>query len=251
MKVQFRDMNYLEEFKDIEVDNLISPLHLASFTGKVEIVKLLLENETIDLDLPTKDSGFTAASIACATGNYEILRLLIENGADVNKENNFNQPPLFYCFTRLQEDTNVFENQLICMKMADSLLQNGANIDYIVDKKKNYTLLMQFCSLKLELNQREKDTNVKVITFLLEKCANRNLKSKKGRTAFELAQKHCNKNEIQRLLKTVQNIAYQTESTSRSFTSSTYKVSKKKGLITEENSFFGGSCDIFKWFKKS
>ena len=55
---------------------------------------------------------------------------------------------------------------------------------------------MQFCSLKFKLNQRDIEINVKVISFLPEKSANRNIKSTKGKTAFELAEKHCNKNEI-------------------------------------------------------
>ena len=41
MKIQFRDINYLEEFKDIHVDDFISPLHLTLFTGKVEIMKII------------------------------------------------------------------------------------------------------------------------------------------------------------------------------------------------------------------
>jgi len=246
MKIQIRDINFLEEFKDLDVDNLICPLHLATFTGKIEIVKLLLENDMTNIDIQTQTSGFTSTSIACATGNYEILRILVENGADINKENTFNQPPLFYCFTRLQEETNVFENHLICMKMADLLLQSGALIDYIVEKTKGYTLLLQFCAIKLELTDREKEINLKVVRFLLERGANRNIKSKKGKTVYELAEKHCNRIEVQHLLKTVHPMVIGTDSTQAS---GFYKVTKKKSCVTEGSSA-PTYCEILKCVKK-
>jgi ankyrin repeat protein len=53
-------------------------------------MKLLLNNESIDIDLETVDSGYTPLCVAAISGNYEILRLLIENGAELNKPNGFN-----------------------------------------------------------------------------------------------------------------------------------------------------------------
>ena len=65
-------------------------------------MKLLLNNESIDLDLETNDSGYTPLCVAAISGNYEILRMLIENGAELNKPNKFNQTPIICCFTRLE-----------------------------------------------------------------------------------------------------------------------------------------------------
>ncbi len=48
--VKNRNMNFLEHFAEVEIDNRISPLICASYLGRVEIVKLLLENEGIDVD---------------------------------------------------------------------------------------------------------------------------------------------------------------------------------------------------------
>ena len=67
-------------------------------------MKLLLNNESIDIDLETVDSGYTPLCVAAISGNYEILRLLIESGAEVNKPNGFNQTPFICCFTRLEQD---------------------------------------------------------------------------------------------------------------------------------------------------
>jgi ankyrin repeat protein len=56
----------------------------------LEIVKLLLSNTQVDVDLASMDSGQTPLSVAAMTGNYEILKLLLDAGAEVNKPNVFN-----------------------------------------------------------------------------------------------------------------------------------------------------------------
>mmetsp|Transcript_17700 Transcript_17700/g.15517 ORF Transcript_17700/g.15517 Transcript_17700/m.15517 type:complete len:123 (+) Transcript_17700:27-395(+) len=87
MKIQLRELNYLEEFTKADLDNLISPLILSSHLGRIEITKVLLENETIDINLASNFLQITPLIAACASGNYEIVKLLIENGAEVNKPN--------------------------------------------------------------------------------------------------------------------------------------------------------------------
>lgn len=59
--------------------------------------------------------------------------------------------------------------------MAELLLQNGSDINWIVDKNKGYTLLMQFCAVKMELNSLEKAINYEIIKFLIENGANRSI----------------------------------------------------------------------------
>jgi hypothetical protein len=54
------------------------------------------------------------------------------------------------------------------MKMAELLLHYGADINWIVDKQHGYTLLMQLCSIKMELSAKEIETNYNIIKFLLE-----------------------------------------------------------------------------------
>ena len=46
----------------------------------------MLENYTyLDLDLETKDNGYTPLTCACMMGSFDIVIMLAENGADVNK----------------------------------------------------------------------------------------------------------------------------------------------------------------------
>ena len=98
------EVNFLYAFDEANIDKKIAPIHLAAFIGKQDIMKLLLNNPTIDIDLETEPSGFTPLCVAAFSGNYEILRMLIENGAELNKPNAFNQTPFICCFTRLEQD---------------------------------------------------------------------------------------------------------------------------------------------------
>lgn len=60
-------------------------------------------------------------------GNFEIVCLLAQNGADVNKVDCMQQSPLIYCFSRMNEDENYYENKALALKMADILLSYGAD----------------------------------------------------------------------------------------------------------------------------
>jgi ankyrin repeat protein len=244
MKIQLRELNYLEEFTKVELDNLISPLTLASHLGRVEVAKLLLENETIDVNMGTKDMEITPLIAACASGNYEIVKLLIENGADVNKPNVLSQPPLYFCFTRLQEDTNIFENNLICNKMANLLLQHGADVNFIVNKEKGKTLIMEYCSIKIDMSNREKETNLKIIRFLIENGANTALKSRKNKTAFDYASKHPHKDEVIEALKNTQQMYY--FNTLRTTTQPGLPKVQKFKLFSTEEAVKESCCSIFK-----
>ena len=75
-------------------------------------------------------------------GNYEIVVILAENGADVNQVDAMEMSPLIYCFSRLNEDENYFENQSLALRMADVLLAHGADINQM---SKGRTLLMNVC----------------------------------------------------------------------------------------------------------
>lgn len=106
--LNFNEVNYcfgsnliFKEFKDVVLDLKISPLCLACYQGKLELVKLLLTNKTIDINFETYDSNYTALIISCLTGNYEIVNLLLECGVQANKPSRINLTPFVACFARL------------------------------------------------------------------------------------------------------------------------------------------------------
>ena len=86
-------------------------------------MEILLNNYAyIDLNMETKEAGYTPISSACMAGNFDVVCMLAENGADVNKLDAMEQSPLIYCFSRMNEDENYYENKALALKMADVLL---------------------------------------------------------------------------------------------------------------------------------
>lgn len=185
-------MNYLEEFKFIPIDIRISPLILACHLGRNEIVKLLLGNKKTDINFSSDDASFTPLMVACMAGQCEIVELLLQFNVNIKLQCKGGKSAFYYCFSRLDENNNHFENHRICIRMAQLLLDKGADVNEIVDEKKGLTMLMIFCKVKIKLNRKEKDVNLNIIKFLLENGANINMKTKKGKTIFDLCQKHCN-----------------------------------------------------------
>ena len=243
MKIQLRELNYHEEFADIEVDDFVTALILAAQLGRVEITRLLLENDTIDVNLASKPMQITPLIAACSAGNFEIVRLLIESGADVNKANSISHPPLYFCFIRLQEDTNIFENALICNKMATLLLQHGADVNFVVNRVKGKTILMEYCSTKIDMNVREKETNLRIIRFLVESGANTKMKSYKGKTAMDFALRHPCRNEVLEILRNTKQLYFFNANNLKN--SQTIKIEKTK-LFSLEGSIVDNFCSFFK-----
>lgn len=124
------DLNWHDQHAKTNLDVHITPLTQAAYLGRKKIIEMILENyPNIDLNLATLQNNYTPLSAACMAGNYDIVCLLSENGADVNKLDSMGQSPLIYCFSRLNEDENYYENKALALKMADVLLNFGANIN--------------------------------------------------------------------------------------------------------------------------
>lgn len=85
----------LLEFK---IDSIFTPLNMASYVGKTDIVKYLLEKGA---DINTKDrEGSTPLQNAAAKGHFDIVKLLVEKGSDVNyKDDNGVTPIHFGCMS--------------------------------------------------------------------------------------------------------------------------------------------------------
>lgn len=108
------------------------------------------------------------------------------------------QTPLLYCFSRMTETSNVYENKNICIKIAEILLQFGADINHFHHGK---TLLMSFCGISMNMENVQLEMNFEVIKFLMEHGADTKLKCKNNEmTAFELASNHCAPVQVKKLL---------------------------------------------------
>lgn len=141
------------------------PLILACWRGKLEIVKYLLkigaspnkcsgkgsvvsypiDNKQIEGSafLEKQETPLITAIINgnCSKDNKEIIKLLIKYGADINRKNMHNLPPLYYAvYYQRYEETKI-------------LLENGANI-HDIDFENEFgirNLYQEQCSELLEL----------------------------------------------------------------------------------------------------
>ena len=72
-----------------------TPLHRAAYENRIQVVKLLLEQDAIDVHL-RDDHGATALHHAAANGNTEIVNLLIASGADTLVADSDGRTPATY-----------------------------------------------------------------------------------------------------------------------------------------------------------
>jgi ankyrin repeat protein len=163
------NLNFLMEDKEIQFDQKITPLLSACYIGKVDIIIMLLCNDSIDVNLESYPEGYTPLMVSCFKGYYEIVKLLLERKAIVSKPNREGQLPILFCFSRLEENYYKYENKKICMMMIDLLLSNGADINVTLEGK---SILMKLVSS--EILEKDKCTNTcEIIKFLIERGADK------------------------------------------------------------------------------
>ena len=93
-----------------------TPLQLASFFGRTECIKILLDHPNLQLNKITKFRG-TALHLACETGQLDIVKLLLEKNACVTLEDH-----------RKRKIADLCKNNQI-REMISSASQKGVNED--------------------------------------------------------------------------------------------------------------------------
>ncbi|KAK6527693.1 hypothetical protein TWF694_004674 [Orbilia ellipsospora] len=181
------------------------PLHLACILGDAEVTQYLLENGA-DINAMTEPGGYTPLhQAACYSGHGLTCGLLINSGADVNATT------LLKCETPLhiaaKKGNMVVVSDLVAagasitatsndgstalhaaveagnVDVVAFLLRSGGNGDFIdFQNYQGWTAL----------HQAVEQQNTKIIRILLDKGANLEIKTKRGLTAYRLAQKHNN-----------------------------------------------------------
>lgn len=142
--------------------------------GNLSEIKLLFDNDkniinAIDIN------GSSMLILACYRGNQEVAQFLIEKGADLNYISN-NGTALMAC---------VFKSEFL---LVDELIKKSVNLD--LTDGNGITALMLAVQFK----------NVEMVKKLLNAGANKQLKCKQNKTAFEYAV-FSNNEEIINLLK--------------------------------------------------
>ncbi len=200
------------------------------------------------------------------------MQLLLEHGADVDSRNcagmypipllfPIGQTALAYCFARLDEPTNLFENKNLCTKMAGLLLDYGADIDAPISVHDGLTLLMQFCGLSVDLSPYQREVNLHIIQLLLEHGADRNKTNRQGRTAYVFSKQSVLSSDIQRLLKETKHIFVHVRHRGTNMTINesaaavttmqfTAAPSKPSGVVELELDDTPAKCGCFSWYHR-
>ena len=148
-------------------------LNYAAKNGKLEIAKLLLENNR---DPNYKDSGGdTALTLAAENGNKDVVELLLENGADKNSKNGDG------------DSTLILAVQNGYPAVVSILLSNGADIE-AKDKKGKTAMIWAVAN-----------NDIGITTQILEKKPKVDAKNNDGWPALHIAAKN-GFNEITSLL---------------------------------------------------
>ncbi len=194
---------YIEKGDSIAIDDLlngnpalcnqktsheISPLLLACYYNKPQIVKVLLKHineltiheaaaanlleqvQAMAADLPdaldaVSDHGFTALGMATHFGNEDIVRFLLEKGADPNthSQNGYNVYPLHAAVG------SGFDG------IAKMLIEAGAEVNVLQTSRTS------------PLHLAAQTGNIDLIILLLENGASVSIKNEMGKTASDLA----------------------------------------------------------------
>jgi len=80
-----------KKFKSTKFVSIDTPMHNAVLYGRIEAVKVLLNNGA---DVDIMDTSSTPLDTAAQLGSAEMVQLLIDHGANINAKNSFNSTPL-------------------------------------------------------------------------------------------------------------------------------------------------------------
>ena len=81
-------------------------LHGACYDARIDIVKILLEQNTTQLNCVDEQDGDTPLHYAVAQGHLEVVKILLEHGADINIPNTHGMPALAQALFNEKFETN-------------------------------------------------------------------------------------------------------------------------------------------------
>ena len=197
---------------------LTIPIIEAAKIGNTEVVKLLLK-ENVDVNIQ-KENGVTALMLASQKGHTQVVKLLLKENADVNIQNNNGWTALMIAsqnsHTQVVElllkenaDVNIQEKDGWTALMLASqkghtqvvklLLKENADVN--IQKKDGWTALMIACQNRY----------TQVVELLLKENADVNFQDEEGVTALMLACQNGHSQVVELLLKENADVNIQTE----------------------------------------
>ncbi|ELU10803.1 hypothetical protein CAPTEDRAFT_156226 [Capitella teleta] len=167
-----------------------SPLHLASYFGHAEVVKILLQNEA-DVNM-VNANGDTALHKAAFTSRLDVVTQLLQNNADVDIINAEGFAPKHLC--RNSEIKDLLEAVENCQqrKLEEEFLL--VSTEGMIDAMKD--ILSKDCLININCVDCHGNTALhcasyrgqrEVAVHLLQNGIDTTIKNKKGQTALEMA----------------------------------------------------------------
>ena len=158
---------------NVRIQNQLTPLHLASRRGKLEMTRILLDHAAkIDAMSSLGNTPLYEVILAkyeCEEAGMGVARLLLERGADVNAQNKIQWAPLHAtCYCGKTEMTRL-------------LLDHAANVDAV----NNDGETPLHCASRGKYDSEE--AGIGVAQLLLEHGADVNTKDRWGKTPLDLA----------------------------------------------------------------
>ncbi|KAG9943476.1 hypothetical protein KCU85_g8660, partial [Aureobasidium melanogenum] len=209
-------INAFEEHSDLDwnYNNIRreAPIHVAAFSGNLEIVKRLVEEKEMDVN-HQGDTTFSPLLAACVNGHKNVVEYLLSlDGVEVNCRSDFGKTPLiaaakagnhdlcrlllakgaFVDFQAPDDDTALIAAaeagklstvQMMLKSRADVLLlRNGAGID------------AQDSDGETSLHSAARAGDLDMVRLLISKKAKINVKNDEGRSALDFA---CGENHLE------------------------------------------------------
>jgi len=190
---------------NITDSNGATALSAAAYSGDLKITKLLVENKA-NINITDK-KGYTPLMIASAFGHFEIVKYLVDKKANLNTVDNSGYTPLTAALSR--NKTDIFKYLL--EKGAKSDLKDAIHPIFVAISVNNIEIIKLLVeNKKVNVNlQNEKGVtplilaanfnNKDIIQYLLKKKADKSLKDKNNKTAFDYAHQKKNKEIIELL----------------------------------------------------
>lgn len=206
--IHLYNLNFLWDKSKVAFDKKLSPLLVACFIGKVEIIQILTSNIYLDVNLASEEESYTPIMVALYKGYYEVTKFLLDNNANINIPTKSGHYPLLFCFSRLEDDKYKYENRTLCMIMIDLLLKKGADINIKVDSNPGNSIIMKLASAEID-DEESLQSTLCIIKFMLQRGASKTITTYNGHTIYDLITKSKYQMQFLEILSTEQIYFYE------------------------------------------
>lgn len=193
---------------DLQADGEDPPLAVASRTGSIKTVKVLLDAGS-DVNRMSEIDGSSPLVITCAAGRLETARLLVEAGADLHATNWIGHSALLTTVFTRESRLKLFE-YLICQG-ADPLQgdNRGCNALHYAARAQKIDVIKRLLEVGININVSDHngwsplhwaiastEDSAKSVKLLLQSGCDKGIKDDQRRTALDLAKTFKKKEEI-------------------------------------------------------